>query len=281
MPRGGDARILHDMDAVAGAGHPPPMRATLLGTGTSTGIPGIACDCPVCTSHDPRDKRLRTSCLLQWDDGTNLLIDASIDCRQQLLGVGLKSLDGVLLTHGHADHCLGLDELRIFNFRQRRAMPVHGNAETLRQIRRTFWYVFEKTQYEEGKPKLDLIEVEREFVAAGRVVTALPVMHGSLEILGYRLGSFAYVTDALRVPEETSALMRGLDVLVINALREHEHPTHQTLSAAVSVIEHVRPQRAFITHVGHWLTAADIDARTPENVLSAYDGMTFDFDDGP
>ena len=257
------------------------MRATLLGTGTSTGIPGIACHCRVCTSDDPRDKRLRTSCLLEWDDGTNLLVDASIDCRQQLLGVGLKRLDGVLLTHGHADHCLGLDELRIFNFRQRRAVPVHANAETLRQIRRTFWYVFEKTQYEEGKPKLDLIEVDGDFVAAGKAVTALPVMHGSLEILGYRLGSFAYVTDALQVPDATVAAMRGLDVLVINALREHEHPTHQTLADAVEVIERVQPRRAFITHVGHWLTAADIDAKTPEGVLSAHDGMSFDLDDGP
>ena len=255
------------------------MRVTLLGTGTSTGVPSLACECRVCTSPDPRDRRLRTSALLEFLDGTTLLVDASLDCRQQLLGARVKRLDGVLLTHPHADHVMGLDDLRVFNFRQRRALPVYGNAETLAQLRRTFWYVFEPTQYEEGKPKLDLVPVHGPFEAAGKQVVPLPVTHGTLEILGFRLGGFAYVTDALRVPERTVELLRGVDVLVLNALREDPHPTHQSLGEALAVVERVAPRRAYLTHVGHWLSAADIDARTPEHVSSAHDGMVFDFEE--
>ena len=256
------------------------MRVTLLGTGTSTGVPGIACECRVCTSPDPRDRRLRSSALLEWRDGTTMLIDASIDCRQQLLAQRTKRLDAILMTHAHADHALGLDEVRIFNFRQRRAMPVFGSAETLRQIRRTFWYVFEKTQYEEGKPKLDLLEVGAGlFVAEGKRIEALTIVHGTLDILAFRIGTFAYVTDALVVPEASLERLQGLDVLVVNALREHPHPTHQTLGDALGVIERCRPRRAVITHVGHWLSAQDIDDRTPPHVGSAHDGMAFDFEE--
>jgi phosphoribosyl 1,2-cyclic phosphate phosphodiesterase len=253
------------------------MRVTLLGTGTSTGVPSIACDCRVCTSEDPRDRRLRTSALVQFDDGTTILVDASADCRQQLLGVGLKRLDALLLTHPHADHVLGLDDLRVFNFRQQRPLRVHANSETLRQLQRMFWYAFEPTQYEEGKPKLELFSVEGPFAAAGKLVVPLPIGHGTLQILGYRFGPFAYVTDALVVPDSTVELMQGLDVLVINALREKPHPTHQTLGQALAVIERVAPARAYITHVSHWMSAADIDARCPPHVRSARDGLAFDF----
>ena len=256
------------------------MRVTLLGTGTSAGVPSLTCDCRVCTSEDPRDKRLRCSALLEFEDGTKLLIDASLDARQQLLGVGLKRLDGLLMTHPHADHCLGLDDLRIFNFRQQCDLPVWSNASTFEQLRRTFWYVFEKTQYEEGKPKLDLITVEDgEFEAAGHRVEALPIIHGNLDILAFRVGAFAYVTDALVVPDETIDRLQGLEVLVINALREKPHPTHQTLSDALAVIERVQPKQAWITHVGHWLSAADIDAKTPDGVASAWDGQVFELAD--
>lgn len=267
------------MDAGAAEGDPlPSMRVTLLGTGTSTGVPSIACECRVCSSPDPRDRRLRSSALLEWADGTTILVDASIDCRQQLLVQRTKRLDAILLTHAHADHSLGLDEVRIFNFRQRKSMPVVSNAETLSQVRRTFWYVFEPTQYEEGKPKLDLIDVESgPFEVAGRRFEAIPIIHGNLPILAFRHGNFAYVTDALTVPERSVEMLQGLDVLVINALREDPHPTHQSLSEAIAVIEQCRPRRAVITHVGHWLSAADIDARSPEGVGSAHDGMTFEF----
>lgn len=257
------------------------MRVTLLGTGTSTGVPGIACECRVCTSEDPRDQRLRSSALLEWADGTTILIDASIDCRQQLLRRRTRRLDAIVLTHAHADHALGLDEVRIFNFRQRRAMPVYGNAETLTQVRRTFWYVFEKTQYEEGKPKLELHEIGGSFEACGKRFLAVPVVHGNLPILGLRIGAFAYVTDASEVPAASIELLQGLDVLVVNALREEPHPTHQTLAQAVQVIARCKPRHAYVTHVGHWLSAKDIDERTPRNVASAHDGMVFELPDEP
>ena len=254
------------------------MRVTLLGTGTSAGVPSLTCDCRVCLSEDPRDKRLRCSALLEFADGVNLLIDASLDARQQLLGVGLKRLDGLLMTHPHADHVLGLDDLRIFNFKQRCDLPVWGNASTLEQLRRTFWYVFEKTQYEEGKPRLDLHLIEPgRFEAAGKAVEALSIIHGNLDILAYRFGPFAYVTDALVVPDETIDRLQGLDLLVLNALRDRPHPTHQTLADALVVIERVQPKQAFITHVGHWLSARDIDERTPPHVGSAHDGQVFHF----
>lgn len=260
----------------------PVMKVTLLGTGTSTGVPSIACECRTCTSADPRDRRLRSSALLEWSDGTTILVDASIDCRQQLLGTGTRRLDAILLTHAHADHALGLDEVRVFNFRQRRVMPVFSNAETMRQVRRTFWYVFEPTQYEEGKPKLDLREVESgPFEAAGKRFEAIPIIHGNLPIVAFRHGAFGYVTDALVVPDSSVAMLQDLDVLVINALREDPHPTHQSLSEAIAVIERCRPKRAVITHVGHWLTARDIDERTPPHVSSAHDGMTFELADAP
>jgi phosphoribosyl 1,2-cyclic phosphate phosphodiesterase len=253
------------------------MRVTLLGTGTSTGVPSMACDCRVCTSEDPRDKRLRSSALLEFADGTTVLVDAGIDVRQQLLARRTMRLDAILLTHAHADHALGLDDVRVFNFRQRRSLPVFSNAETMAQVRRTFWYVFEKTQYEEGKPKLDLFEVQAgAFEAAGKRFEAVPIVHGSLPILAFRYGAFAYVTDALIVPDASVERLQGLDVLVINALREHPHPTHQSLSEALAVVERCAPKRAFLTHVGHWLGAADIDARCPLHVRSAHDGMTFE-----
>lgn len=258
----------------------PLMRVTLLGTGTSAGVPSLTCDCRVCTSEDPRDKRLRCSALIELDDGLKLLIDASLDARQQLLGVDLRRLDGLFMTHPHADHVLGLDDLRIFNFRQQCDLPVWGNASTFEQLKRTFWYVFEKTQYEEGKPKLDLRTIEPgPFEAFGHRIESLPIIHGNLDILAYRLGSFAYVTDALVVPDETIERLQGLDVLVINALREKPHPTHQTLQDAIGVIEKVQPKQAWITHVGHWLSAADIDEKTPDHVASAWDGQVFELPD--
>jgi phosphoribosyl 1,2-cyclic phosphate phosphodiesterase len=265
------------MDAGPSRRHPARVRVTLLGTGTSTGIPALTCDCKVCTSDDPRDQRLRTSALLEFDGGPNLLIDSGIDTRQQLLRVGLKRLDGILQTHAHADHVLGLDDLRVFCFRQRESLNVHGNADTLSQLKRTFWYAFEKTQYEEGKPKLELIEVDGPFEAAGISITPLPIIHGSLPILGYRIGSFAYVTDALVIPDSTMELLEGLDVLVLNALRDKPHPTHHTFDDALAIISRLQPKKAYLTHVGHWLSAAEIDERSPENVGSAWDGQTFEF----
>src|SRR5512138_1346289 len=190
------------------------MRVTFLGTGTSTGVPVPTCDCAVCTSADPRDRRLRPSILLEWE-GASVLVDTSTDLRQQALDHRLMRLDAVLYTHAHADHIFGLDELRMYNWRRGGAMPVYGSATTLAAIRRTFWYVFEDVEAGGGKPLLEMHEVDGPFELAGRRIVPVPLHHGSLPILGYRIGGFAYLTDVSEIPDGSYALLRGLDVLVL------------------------------------------------------------------
>src|SRR6185503_19183684 len=207
------------------------MRVTFLGTGTSTGVPVLTCSCEVCRSQDPRDRRLRPSVLLEWD-GASVLIDTSTDLRQQALALPLRRVDAVLYTHHHADHILGLDELRLYNWRQKAAVPVYGTPETLAALRRTFWYVFEDVQVGGGKPAVEPHAVDGPFTLWGRRIVPVPVLHGTLPILGFRVEGFAYLTDVSAIPESSYALLTGLDVLVLNALRPRPHPTHLHLEAA-------------------------------------------------
>jgi phosphoribosyl 1,2-cyclic phosphate phosphodiesterase len=245
---------------------------TFLGTGTSTGVPVPTCDCAVCRSTDPRDQRLRPSVLLTWDGGV-VLIDTATDLRRQALDHGLTRIDAVLYTHAHADHIFGLDELRLFNWRQGRVMPVYGSAVTLAAIRRTFWYVFEDVEAGGGKPLLDLHEVDAPFPLLGREMIPVPLEHGRLPVTGWRTGGFAYLTDVSAIPPSSYALLEGLDVLVISALRIRPHPTHMHLARALEEVARIGAKRTLLTHIAHEIAHAEIDPTLPGGVSLAYDGL--------
>jgi len=252
------------------------MRVTMLGSGTSTGVPVIGCTCAVCTSDDPRNKRWRPGLKLEAEDGSIVLVDTPTDLREQALRFGLPRLDAVLFTHAHADHIFGLDDIRIFNFRQQRPIPCYGSAATLEAIRRTFAYAFEAGQEGGGKPQLDLIEIREPFELQGRRVVPVPVWHGSLEVFGYRIGSFAYVTDCNLVPESSFRLLEGVEILVLDALRYRPHSTHFSVDEAVEAARRIGARRTILTHLAH-----DIDFGTPAVPLPAgvelgYDGLVFD-----
>lgn len=255
------------------------MRVTFLGTGTSTGVPVPTCRCAVCTSDDPRDRRLRPSVRVEWP-GTSLLIDTATDLRQQVLTHGIDRIDAVLYTHAHADHVLGVDDLRLYNWKQRSAIPVYGSEKTLEALGRTFWYVFDDEPQESTRPCLDRIPVDGPFLVGGRQVVPVPVAHGTLPILGYRIGGFAYLTDVSRIPRTSYPLLRGLDVLVLNALRERPHPTHFTLDGAVEQAGRIGARRTLLTHMSHEILHAEVSRRLPPGVELSYDGLEVLLDDG-
>ncbi len=251
------------------------LRVTMLGSGTSSGVPVIGCDCAVCTSADPRNRRTRPGLKLESPAGV-VLIDTPTDLREQALRFGLPRVDAVLFTHPHADHIFGLDDLRIFNFRQRQSIPCFASEATLRALRRTFAYVFEDGQEGGGKPKLDLIPVRGAFEAGGLRFLPLPVIHGTMEVLAFRCGDFAYVTDCNAIPASTLAALGGLDVLILDALRHRPHPTHFTVAEALDIVAELRPRRAILTHIAHDLDHEEVSAQLPAGVEVGYDGLVFD-----
>lgn len=252
----------------------PTLRVTLTGTGTSAGVPVIGCDCEVCTSEDPRNRRLRTAAKIELEDGV-ILIDTPTDLRQQALRYGIERLDAVLFTHSHADHIMGLDEVRIFNFRQRQRIPCYGSASTLAAIRRSFHYAFEGEAEGGGIPRLDLVPVDGPFRALGVEVMPLPAHHGSMPVTGYRIGDFAYLTDCNGIPEATMGSMRGLDVLVLGALRYRSHPTHFTVEEALTVAARIGAERTIFTHLAHEVDHAAPAVELPDSVELGYDGLSF------
>ena len=248
------------------------MRLTFLGTGTSQGVPVIACHCRVCRSGDSRDRRLRTSALLEVE-GRNILFDIGPDFRQQMLREDVGHLDAILITHAHRDHVGGLDDIRSFNYVQHSKMNVYLNAEARHAIERDYHYIFEPHQYP-GLPEADLHTVEAPFTAAGVEVTPVKAMHKDLPVLGFRIGTLAYITDANYMAPEEMAKLKGVKVLVINALRREKHFSHYSLPEALEVIETVAPERAYLTHMSHEMGLhAEVSTTLPPHVELAYDGL--------
>ena len=243
------------------------------------GVPTLGCHCPVCDSSDPRDKRLRPSILLSRD-GQNVVIDTTPDFRTQGLRVRLDRLDAVLLTHSHADHIMGFDDVRPFNLRQRTALPVYGNEETFRVLRRAFSYVFDDAPRLSAVPSVDLKVVNGPFELMGATFIPIPLVHGEMEVLGFRFGRAAYLTDFSRVPESSRALLQGLDDLIVDALRDVPHPMHQTVEQALALIDVLKPRRAWFTHIAHELPYVATNERLCKlgfsNIQMAYDGLKFD-----
>lgn len=241
------------------------------------GIPVIGCTCAVCRSPDPRNRRLRTSALLETGDAC-VLIDAGPDLRQQVLASGVNRIDAVLLTHGHADHIAGIDDLRPLNFIQRASIPLYGTAETLDSIRERFAYAFMNTSEGSTRPMLELVEImPPQAFAVGRLtVWPLEVPHGTWTITAYRIGTLGYVTDASAVPPAARAKLQDLDLLVLNALRQRPHPTHLSLSEALGVVTDLRPRRALFVHMSHDVDHAATNAQLPDHVQLAYDGQVIE-----
>jgi phosphoribosyl 1,2-cyclic phosphate phosphodiesterase len=250
------------------------MKLTFLGTGTSTGVPSIGCECETCTSEDPRDQRLRVSILIEHA-GQSVLIDTSSDFRQQALRCGLKRLDAVLVTHCHADHIFGLDDIRPLNFRFG-ALGLYANERAWVDIRRIFKYIFEPSHFGGGLPQIipHIVFPEASFCLGPDLkITPLEVTHGRLPVMAYRLNDFAYATDLSEIPPATMGALSGLDVLVLDCLRFKEHPTHLWLDKALDYIEKLKPRRAYLTHIAHDVKHERDSARLPAGVEWAYDGL--------
>jgi len=254
-----------------------PARVIFLGTGTSHGVPMIACDCAVCRSTDPRDKRLRPSIFLDVPSHASILVDAGPDLRQQALTHEITRIDAVLLTHGHADHILGIDEIRRFNIMTGAPMPCYANPSTWETVWRTFHYIFDGVPRKGGGiPKIEAHEIRYALAIKGVQVIPVPVWHGDMPVLGFRFGGFAYLTDCNRIEESSMELVEGVDTLVIDALRDRPHVTHFSVSEALEVIERLQPRRAYLTHMTHDLGHASTNARLPAGVELAYDGLVLD-----
>jgi phosphoribosyl 1,2-cyclic phosphate phosphodiesterase len=269
------------------------LRVTLLGTGTSHGVPAIGCDCDVCHSPDPHDRRMRPSILVEVvgtpdppgartasstaSSVRSILVDTSTDLRAQALTHNIRRVDAILFTHSHADHVLGLDEVRRYNAMQRAAIPCYADLATLDDLRRMFAYIFAAPRATAGAiPELTVGRLAGPFTLGGIEIVPIPLVHGHQRILGFRIGRFAYLTDCNRIPDESWPLLCGVRVLVLDALRERPHPTHFSVPEALEVVARLAPERAYFTHICHDLPHAATCARLPPGVELAYDGLVLD-----
>jgi phosphoribosyl 1,2-cyclic phosphate phosphodiesterase len=252
------------------------MLVTLLGTGTSQGVPVIACECEVCQSIDFRDKRLRVSIHIQVGD-KSLIIDSGPDFRQQILRERIKQLDALIFTHEHKDHTAGMDDIRSFNFRQQKDMPVYARASVVEQLKREFAYVFSEHKYP-GVPCIEIHRIEnRPFAIDGIDITPIEVLHYKLPVFGFRIGDFTYITDANFIADAEMKKIEGSKVIIINALQQEPHISHFTLAQALEVLEKLKPEKAFLTHISHKMGRhAEVEKLLPPHIRLAYDGLKFE-----
>ncbi|RZF62289.1 MBL fold metallo-hydrolase [Sphingobacterium corticibacterium] len=254
------------------------MKVTFLGTGTSQGVPVIACQCAVCQSTDAHDKRLRTSIMIQLDDDTNIVVDTGPDFRYQMLREDVRRLDAVLVTHAHKDHIAGMDDVRAFNYQQQESIPVYGTVITHESLKREFYYAFGEQKYP-GVPRLELrpILAGETFRVGSQPIIPIEVMHYKMPVMGFRLGNFAYITDAKTVSDESKALLKGVDTLVINALQEEPHISHFTKEEAITFAEEIQAKTTYFTHISHRFGKhEDIETKLPEGIRVAYDRLVID-----
>ncbi|WP_301925962.1 MBL fold metallo-hydrolase [Ferruginibacter sp.] len=255
----------------------PPLKITFLGTGTSTGVPMVACPCAVCASEDKKDKRLRSSILVQ-SAATSFVVDTTPDFRYQMLREQVKQLDAVLFTHPHKDHIAGLDDVKAFSFFSGKAMEVYANTLTEEGIKREFAYIFADKRYP-GIPEINLNTIDNTPFMIGDIpVTPILVWHMKMPVMGYRFGKFTYITDANRIEPAEKEKIKGSEILVVNALRHAAHVSHFTLDEAIDLVKELEIPTAYFTHVSHQLGKhADVTTELPVNMHLAYDGLTLSF----
>ena len=255
------------------------MKATLtvLGSGTSMGVPTIGCDCAVCNSADPLDRRTRPSIMLDYA-GKRVVIDTTPDFREQAIRERIRSVDAVLYTHGHADHILGLDDLRPLTFHRPGKIPLYAEPRTLERLQHMFSYIFAGDYKYGGLAEVELREIEGPLELWGARFSPIRIFHGDNEILGFRFGSAAYLTDFSTIPDESLCQLQNLDILFLDALRHKPHPTHSTVEHSLAIVDRCRPQRAYFTHISHDLPHAATNAILPPHVRLAHDGMKLEFE---
>lgn len=249
------------------------MEVTFLGTGTSGGVPLIGCQCEVCKSNDARDKRLRTSILIQ-QDGLNIVLDCGPDFRQQMLQADVRKLDGILMTHAHKDHTAGFDDIRAFNFMQKKAIDVYCTDETEQSIKEQFSYAFSETDYP-YLPKMNFIRIQNsEFNIQHLKIQPIEVMHATMSVFGYRFGDFTYITDAKTIAKEERDKIRGTKILVVNALRPENHYSHFTINEALELVNDVKPELTYLLHMSHQFGLHEaMEKKFPAHIRVAYDGL--------
>ena len=257
-------------------------RVTVLGSGTSHGVPMIGCTCAVCRSDDPRDRRTRPSIHVAVDHGPSILIDTSTDLRSQALTQGITKVDAILFTHSHADHIMGMDEVRRFNAVKGGPIPAYADERTAGDLRRTFAYVFDPPNEKGGGiPQVSLTTIAAPFNVDSVGIEPVPIFHGSRPILGFRTGSFAYLTDCNRLADEAWTILEGIDILILDALRHRAHPTHFSVAEALEVVSRLKPRQTYLTHICHDLPHAATNQSLPSGVELAYDGLAFDIEAAP
>ncbi|OWZ84525.1 MBL fold metallo-hydrolase [Natranaerobius trueperi] len=251
------------------------MKITFLGTGPSHGVPIIGCSCPVCTSHDIRNKRFRASVFIETSN-TNILIDTPPEFRLQAINNSINHIDGVLFTHQHADHVHGFDDLRRFNEMQRKQIPCYANQDTVYGLKNMYDYVFRGGDLYASSPQVSLRPISGDFCFKNIIIEPIPILHGANKILGYKIDNFAYLTDCSFIPQNSFEKLKDLELLTIGALRYKSHPNHFNLEQAVSTIKELNPKKAFLTHMTHSFDYYQLEKELPPNISPAYDGLIFE-----